>query len=276
MSAHVSGTATPATTDAEVPPESTLPYPPLHENASFVVLSDWDGTITTFDSNDHLTDNYGMGYDARRVLSEKMLAGTLNFRDGFGAEINSVASTLKWDEAKEIVAREVQIDSTFAAFESWCAKHEVPVVVVSSGMEPFIRAVLNKAVGEEQGERHIDIIANDADVREDGSWNIKFRHPTSGFGHDKSQAIKPYRALPSRPFLFFFGDGVSDLSAARHADLLFVKQKSGENDLAAYCRREGIPFVLFEDFGGALKAVKAIVTGEMTREQVLALEFVRA
>ena len=31
----------------------------------------------------------------------------------------------------------------------------------------------------------------------------------SGFGHDKSQAILPYRQLAKPPTLFFFGDGVS-------------------------------------------------------------------
>jgi hypothetical protein len=31
----------------------------------------------------------------------------------------------------------------------------------------------------------------------------------SGYGHDKSQAILPYRKLTNRPLLFFFGDGVS-------------------------------------------------------------------
>lgn len=31
----------------------------------------------------------------------------------------------------------------------------------------------------------------------------------SGFGHDKSQAILPYRKLIEPPTLFFFGDGVS-------------------------------------------------------------------
>lgn len=55
----------------EPAPESTLPYPPVHKDKKFVVLSDWcvyseyrghflvidrfftrDGTITTRDSND--------------------------------------------------------------------------------------------------------------------------------------------------------------------------------------------------------------------------------
>jgi len=79
-------------------------------------------------------------------------------------------------------------------------------------MEPLIRAVLNKAVGEADAAR-IDIIANTSAVQPDGSWKISFRHPTSGFGHDKSLAILPYRKLEleggKKPFLFFFGDGVS-------------------------------------------------------------------
>ena len=56
-------------------------------------------------------------------------------------------------------------------------------------------------------------MANDAVVQPDGKWEIMYRHPTSGFGHDKSQAILPYRALPNPPTIFFFGDGVSGTSS---------------------------------------------------------------
>jgi len=51
------------------------------------------------------------------------------------------------------------------------------------------------------------------------------RDGNSDFGHDKSLAIKPTANLPKedRPVLFYCGDGVSDLSAARETDLLFAK-----------------------------------------------------
>lgn len=39
-----------------------------------------------------------------------------------------------------------------------------------------------------------------------------FSPSNSGFGHDKSQAILPYRRLPNPPTIFFFGDGVSGQS----------------------------------------------------------------
>lgn len=52
---------------------------------------------------------------------------------------------------------------------------------------------------------------------------------SSGFGHDKSLEIRPYARLPAeeRPTLFYAGDGVSDLSAAKETDLLFAKAGRG-------------------------------------------------
>lgn len=62
----------------------------------------------------------------------------------------------------------------------------------------------------------------------------------------------------------------ADISAARHADLLFVKVKGdGENDLSSYCNREGIKHVLFEDFSRALPVVQSIVAGNKTATEVL-------
>jgi 2-hydroxy-3-keto-5-methylthiopentenyl-1-phosphate phosphatase len=115
----------------------------------------------------------------------------------------------------------------------------------------------------------------------------------SQFGHDKSRAILPYRELPNPPTLFFFGDGVSggpvflislilfyltlqpyspfsDMSAAKHANVLFVKQKEdGENDLHAYCDRQGIKHILFKTFSDALPVVRSVVEGTKTVDEVL-------
>ena len=43
-------------------------------------------------------------------------------------------------------------------------------------MMPLIRAVLSNLLGEQANE--IEIIANDAIVESNGSWEIKYRHPT--------------------------------------------------------------------------------------------------
>jgi 2-hydroxy-3-keto-5-methylthiopentenyl-1-phosphate phosphatase len=43
-------------------------------------------------------------------------------------------------------------------------------------MEPLIRAILSNLVGDDAND--IEIISNSVDVHKDGSWSIKFRHPS--------------------------------------------------------------------------------------------------
>ncbi|KAG6907613.1 hypothetical protein DXG01_008190 [Tephrocybe rancida] len=174
-----------------------------------------------------------------------------------------------FEECKEVLRQNIKLDPGFKKFYAWCKEQDIPVIIVSSGMAPLIRAVLSNLIGEESANE-IEIIANDVTIHPDDKWEIKYRHPSSGFGHDKSQAILPYRDLANPPTLFFFGDGVSDISAAKHADLLFVKVKGdGENDLSSYCTREGIKHVLFEDFSTALPVVQSVVAGKKTVAEVL-------
>lgn len=98
---------------------------------------------------------------------------------------------------------------------------------------------------------------------QEGGWNIKY-HDDSDFGHDKSLTIRPYAKHfaehpdEPKPTMFYAGDGVSDLSAARETDLLFAKKGKGEHtfdcelanltlmtlDLVTYCEREGLPFTV--------------------------------
>ena len=50
---------------------------------------------------------------------------------------------------------------------------------------------------------------------------------SSHFGHDKSLELRKYSHLRDRPIILYAGDGVSDLSAAKEADLLFAKAGKG-------------------------------------------------
>jgi len=104
------------------------------------------------------------------------------------------------------------------------------------------------------------------DINDEGGWQIHF-HDESGFGHDKSLTIRPYAALPEseRPTMFYAGDGVSDLSAAKETDLLFAKKG---HDLVMYCVRENVPFVEFVDWSTILATVKDIVSGRTNVKEV--------
>ncbi|KAF8525178.1 HAD-like domain-containing protein [Hysterangium stoloniferum] len=245
-------------------PKSTLP---IHKDKKYVIFSDWDGTITTYDSNDYLTDNLGFGKEKRREGNLKILSGRATFRDAFREMLESVPNT--FEECRELLKKNIKLDEGFKDFYAWTKANNIPVIIVSSGMAPLIRAVLSNLLGEEDA-RDIEIISNNVKVHDDGKWEIQFRHPTSNFGHDKSQAILPYRNLSNPPTLFFFGDGVSDISATQHADLLFAKKlPDKESDLATYCEKEGLPHITFQNFSEALPVVQSLVLGKATKEDIL-------
>lgn len=156
-------------------------------------------------------------------------------RDSFKEMMDSV--TTPYPECIQYLCDNIKLDPYFKGFYSWSRENNVPVIVLSSGMVPIIRALLVHLVGPDADD--IEIIANDVQDRpgkkqdQKGGWEIKF-HDDSHFGHDKSLAIRPYKdhiaKLPEdeRPTLLYAGDGVSDLSAARETDLLFAKKGKGE------------------------------------------------
>jgi len=177
-----------------------------------------------------------------------------------------------YDKCIQYLVENIKLDPYFKEFYDWARQNNVPVVVLSSGMEPIIRALLVHLVGEEA--EHIQIVSNDVaprdgkSINEEGGWKIVF-HDESHFGHDKSREIRPYANLPDdqRPTMFYAGDGVSDLSAAKETDLLFAKKG---HDLVTYCVREKVPFTIFEDWSTILSTVKDIVAGKTSVEKVSA------
>ncbi|KAH8593606.1 HAD-like domain-containing protein [Bisporella sp. PMI_857] len=246
------------------------PLAAMKTNPKFIFFTDFDGTITTRDSNDYMIDNLGYGKEKRVQLNKGVLHGKSTFRDSFRDMLDSIP--LPFDECKKILVDNIVLDPYFKEFYDWSRANNVPVVVLSGGMEPIIKELLEHLVGD--GTEHIQIVSNDVaprdgkDINEQGGWQIKF-HDDSHFGHDKSVEIAPYHALPDaeRPVMFYAGDGVSDLSAAKETDLLFAKKG---HDLVDYCVRENVPFTLFEDWSSILATVKEIHAGTKTVQQVSA------
>lgn len=207
-----------------------------------------------------MTDNIGFGKDRRVHLNQEVLHDRMSFRNSFDEMLKSVIRP--FPECIQLLLDNITLDPGFATFYTYCLEHDIPVVVLSSGMQPIIRALLTKLIGPTADK--IDIISNDVDIHEDGTWDILF-HDSSHFGHDKSLAIKPYAALPKPPTMIYCGDGVSDLSAARETDLLFAKRG---RDLVAYCVKERMPFAVFDSFRDIHKTVEKILNKEVSMEDV--------
>ncbi|PSS10782.1 hypothetical protein M430DRAFT_53326 [Amorphotheca resinae ATCC 22711] len=247
---------------------SATTLPAMKTAPKFIFFSDFDGTITQRDSNDFMTDNIGFGQKLRKQGNQDVLDGRSSFRDAFREMMDSIKTP--YDECIKILLENIKLDPYFKEFYDWARSNNIPVVILSGGMVPIIRALLVHLVGKDADD--IQIVANDVaprdgkSINEEGGWQIVF-HDESHFGHDKSREIRPYANLPDaeRPTLFYAGDGVSDLSAAKETDLLFAKKG---HDLVTYCVREKVPFTLFEDWSTILATVKDIVAGKTTVKKV--------
>jgi 2,3-diketo-5-methylthio-1-phosphopentane phosphatase len=252
-----------------------MPYPDyLDKSPKVIFFTDFDGTITLQDTNDFITDNYGMGGPQRHAIMQEILDETKTFRDGFQEMLDTW--NMPFSRILQILSENIGLDPGFKDFMTWARANDVPVVVLSSGMVPVITTLLKQLVGEEL-IKDIEIIANGTreippknSLEEANGWTIKF-HDDSGFGHDKSLTIRPYAEaiakMPDekRPTLLYAGDGVSDLSAARETDLLFAKEGK---DLVTYCERAGIPFTTFKDWRTILAETKEIFEGKKSVRKV--------
>lgn len=154
--------------------------PAMKTNPKFIFFTDFDGTITQRDSNDFLTDNLGYGQELRKQGNQDVLHDRLSFRESFQGMMDSVKTP--YDQCIKTLLENIKLDPYFKEFYEWSRENNVPVVVLSSGMVPIIRALLVHLVGEHAED--IQIVSNDVasrdgkDINTEGGWQIVFHDET--------------------------------------------------------------------------------------------------
>ncbi|KAK0616064.1 2,3-diketo-5-methylthio-1-phosphopentane phosphatase [Bombardia bombarda] len=225
-----------------------------------VCFSDFDGTIFMQDTGHILFDNHGCGTKRRQILDEQIKSGERSFRDVSEEMWSSL--DVPFEDGFEVMEKNLEIDVDFRTFHKFCRENEIPFNVISAGLKPVLRRVLDTFLGEEASS-HIDIVANDAEITADGSeWKPIWRHDDSDLGHDKALSIQEARKAAhltaengTIPLIVFIGDGVSDLAAAREADVLFARRGLR---LEEYCQENGIDYIPFDTFADIQRRLEEI------------------
>ncbi|CAO3655369.1 unnamed protein product [Mucor hiemalis] len=191
----------------------------MQSKAKIQVFTDFDGTLSLEDTGVLLIDDERcMGPESRKKLEHQIMDGKIAYREAIWNMWDSV--TLTWDEAWNEYLNNCSIDPGFPEFYEYCRESAFPVTVVSSGLDFLVGKVLEKYLGSKAAD--IELVANGGTVT-DRKWEIHYIDDTQ-FGNDKSLTLAKHRAKDSEDSIFVFcGDGVSDISAARHADVLFAR-----------------------------------------------------
>ncbi|KAJ1330236.1 hypothetical protein BSLG_009655 [Batrachochytrium salamandrivorans] len=223
------------------------------QHPKVLVFLDFDGTIATKDTGTVIIDSC-MGYDIRKALDKDILEGRATFRDAVEKMWGAVVLT--WEEGMSLVS--ISSRSKIRRFLNYAQPMLFPLRGIQALVEHFLDHYIKLAAGNKDMLR---IVANDILIEKSG-WKIIYLDD-SDYGHDKGNELRAAKARyvgnPSRPLILYAGDGVSDLSAAHEADIVFAKRGK---DLEKWCLKEGLPHTAWDDFSTISEVLKTKLSHE--------------
>jgi 2-hydroxy-3-keto-5-methylthiopentenyl-1-phosphate phosphatase len=185
---------------------------------------------------------------------------------------------LPFDTGLKAIQEALTLDLDFKTFHQFCINNNIPFNVISAGLKPILRRVLDHFLGDEQSAK-IEIIANDATIDGEGhEWKPQWRHETDT-GHDKALSINEYKDAAkiesedgTIPMVIFVGDGVSDLAAASEADVLFARRGLA---LEEHCKEHGIKYYPYDTFADVQREIIRIakIDEKKTKGEGLPINF---
>ena len=196
------------------------------------VFVDFDGTVSVGDTTDLILEKFAD--ISWKAVEADWVAGRIGSRECLARQIDLRRAS---PQALDAFAHHSAVDRHFPAFVALCARHGVPVTIVSDGLDRIARAMLTCA------GLSIPVIANHLEWRGEDRWRLGFPHARedcrAAAGHCKCATL----AAEPDILRVLVGDGRSDFCAATIADLVIAK-----GALAEHCRHNGIGFTPFRDF----------------------------
>lgn len=205
-----------------------------------IVLSDFDGTVTTFDTNVRLYEIYGdretIDENRKKYYNQEIDLKTLSNKN-----FSSLGIT------KEIyldyMLTEIKLQKGFKRFYNNLKEHKIPFVIVSGGFITGIEAFLEKHNLQEVTSHAHRLIFKDSQVKIEHYEDKHFPHRTNkkDYIDFKLEILRNYKKIHDK--VVFLGDGITDINVADKSDHLFAKDY-----LEEYCIENKIEYIKWEDF----------------------------
>ena len=206
------------------------------------VLTDFDDTAAAQNVAEMLLNRFGdPGW---RDVRQRFRDGQINLKEYQEITFRSIRA----DRAtmQTYVKEHATLRPYFRELWGFCQANDIPMAVVSQGLDFYIEALLERA-----GISRVPIYAVDTEFQA-GNISYHYNHAYPGKesqGNSKGFVVESFQKRGC--YVFFAGDGHSDLEAARIADVTCAHRT-----LATSCDEENIPYQPFEDFRGMLLAVR--------------------
>ena len=100
------------------------------------------------DTGHILFDHHGCGTERREILDEQIKTGERSFREVSEEMWGSL--NVPFEDGFEVMEKTLEIDPDFQQFHKFCIENQIPFNVISAGLKPILRKVLDTFLGEEE------------------------------------------------------------------------------------------------------------------------------
>lgn len=205
-----------------------------------VLFLDFDGTISRRDAVDLILERFA---DERWLaVEEDWRSGRIGSRECLARQMALVRARPR--ELDELLAM-IELDAGLGLLLGTCARLGVQVSVISDGFDYCIRRIFARAgVGPSvRFLRGVRLCASHLAHAGGGRWRTEFPYFRTACAHGCATCKPAVMSLlnPHDAPVVFVGDGLSDVYAAREADLVFAKKS-----LARFCHEHAIAHATYE------------------------------
>jgi 2-hydroxy-3-keto-5-methylthiopentenyl-1-phosphate phosphatase len=200
----------------------------------WTVICDFDGTIADVDVTDELLARFAL--PAWTEIEADWKAGLITSRDCMERQVKLLRFTRP---ELERFLEGISIDAGFRDFIAECRWRQLPVRVVSDGIEEVIRSILRR-----HNLGQLPVTANQLVATGGSTYELRFPNANAQCTA-ASGTCKCARAMqePRSSRVLLIGDGRSDFCLASAADFVFSKSK-----LTQHCEEQGIAHRSFDRF----------------------------
>ncbi len=177
-----------------------------------IIQCDFDGTIIRNSLSVLLRETFAQG-DWQRIDSD-YLHGHLTVEQSNKLQFALIKEPK--ERLQEFVRQHIELRPGFVEFVRYCQESDIPIVIVSSGLDFYIKPVLAQI-----GMRDLELHCGQTSFGKDGI--IVSYYDPEGNIINKGFKRKHLSSLKKRDNnVVYIGDGLSDLEAARQADYVFA------------------------------------------------------
>jgi len=211
---------------------------------ALIVQSDFDDTITVGNVSTMVHKAFAPDLALWQAMEDEYHAGKYSVEESNIREFALIRRSRA--EIEEYVRRNVVVREGFGEFVRYCEAENIKLVVVSSGLDLYIRPTLEKA-----GLARLGFRSGNAEVTPKGIV-VSYTDPQ---GRPLTKGFKDaYLRLHKRQghTIFYLGDGHSDYGPAEESDFVMAR-----STLRKWMESNGLPHTPFEDFHQALRSLQA-------------------